>query len=49
MDGTTEHSGRVEVNISGKWGTVCASAVSREDAVVICRILGYEHPYVTLT
>lgn len=44
MNGDTEHSGRVEVNLSGKWGTICDNDFDREDAAVVCRILNYEHP-----
>ncbi|KAK7497125.1 hypothetical protein BaRGS_00011655 [Batillaria attramentaria] len=33
--------GRVEVNIGGRWGTVCGHRFGPSDAKVVCRMLGY--------
>ncbi|WAQ96954.1 DMBT1-like protein [Mya arenaria] len=41
MDGDTAHSGRVEVNINGKWSTICDSSFDDADARVVCDMLGY--------
>ena len=46
MDGSDNgsfYSGRVEVRQpSGSWGTVCDDSFDDNDALVICKMLGYE-------
>lgn len=41
MDGEDELEGRVEICIAGIWGTICNNYWSDNDAVVVCRQLGY--------
>ncbi|XP_076455166.1 scavenger receptor cysteine-rich domain-containing protein DMBT1-like [Babylonia areolata] len=39
--GPSKYIGRVEVQVFGKWGTVCDDSFGTPDAQVICRMLGY--------
>ncbi|XP_072021373.1 scavenger receptor cysteine-rich domain-containing protein DMBT1-like [Amphiura filiformis] len=41
--GASSNEGRVEINIDGEWGTMCDDDFGDEDAVVICRQLGYSN------
>ena len=41
MDGYSIMEGRVEVCLSGVWGTVCSNGWTAVDANVACRQLGY--------
>ncbi|XP_045211817.2 uncharacterized protein LOC123563207 [Mercenaria mercenaria] len=40
--GNTSYDGRIEVNYSSTWGTVCDNGFDNADAQVFCQMLGYE-------
>ena len=40
-DGSVPSEGRVEVFHSNRWGTICGDYWGFEEAVVVCRQLGY--------
>ena len=41
VDGETEAEGRVELCISGRWGTMCDNAWTDNHTAVVCRYLGF--------
>ena len=41
INGSTEQEGRVEIFHDGQWGTVCDDRFVDDDAMVVCRQLGY--------
>ena len=44
IGGSYPWEGRVEIYLSGEWGTVTDSQWTNEDAQVVCRGLGYFKP-----
>ena len=42
QDGTQPSNGRVEICQHGIWQSVCSSHWDQNDAVVVCRQLGYD-------
>ncbi|GAB6025515.1 hypothetical protein CHUAL_011248 [Chamberlinius hualienensis] len=42
VDGPNEYSGRVEIKRHGQWGTVCHNSWDAKDALVICKMIGFQ-------
>ena len=49
MDGPNDHSGRIEINRHGEWGTVCDDGWGALEATVACRELGFQEVATELT
>nr|XP_054761420.1 soluble scavenger receptor cysteine-rich domain-containing protein SSC5D-like [Lytechinus pictus] len=41
VNGLTPREGRVEIRLNGVWGTICDEYLSFNDAIVVCRSLGF--------
>ena len=48
VNGSISQEGRVEVCVSGFWGTICSSGWNKNDARVICQQLGYSDSGILL-
>lgn len=40
VDGASD-AGRLELFVNGEWGTVCDKGFGQEDALVACRMMGF--------
>ena len=41
VNGATKYQGRVELFRNGKWGTLCDIRWTKDDAITVCRELGF--------
>lgn len=46
VHGSTSSRGRVEISYRGEWGTICDDSFGQEEAIVVCRMLGYHNSWV---
>ena len=42
VNGNTTQEGQVEICLNGLWGAVCGNRWDVNDAIVVCRQLGYD-------
>lgn len=43
VNGPSSSKGRVEIMYRGEWGTICDDRFGQEEAIVVCRMLGYHN------
>ena len=43
--GSYSNQGRVEIYCNGQWGTICDDEFNQNDAITICKQLGYNYYY----
>ena len=42
VGGRGNFEGRIDVNYDGQWGSVCGLGFDDKDAVVVCRMMGFQ-------
>lgn len=49
VDGNFPYEGRLEIKQNNAYSAVCASNFNAMGAMVVCSMLGFNNPYVTLS